>query len=203
LLHCLCAASVFLYLLAAGYTLIQKRAVLINDRYVVLIKSLSISGIQTIQEVLFMNVQRMDGSVSYATIFLALLMLTVFICKPVFADDRCEQAYCAQGKHTQSFERCSADLHNQLQLTDLQEDDWNRFIQKMCPVDQSLTADGSGVSSLPAPERMERLLAIRKEGLERMEARAQAVKEFYTHLTTEQRQIFDATFRPDPADQHG
>lgn len=150
-----------------------------------------------------MNVQKMDVSMSYAAIFLALLAMTFFICKPVFADNRCEHPYCDKGKPTQSFERCSSDLHNQLQLTDLQEDDWIKFIQKMCPVDQSITVEGSGLSNLPAPERMERLLAIRKEGLERMEARAQAVKEFYMHLTTEQRQIFDASFQPDLADQHG
>jgi hypothetical protein len=157
---------------------------------------------QPCKEVLFMKVQRMDRSVSYAVIFAALLTMTFFICKPVFAGQRCEHAYC-DSKHTESFQRCSADFHNQLQLTDLQEDDWNRFIQKMCSVEDSAAADGSAQSSLPAPERMERLLAMRKDGLEKMQARAQAVKEFYTHLTTEQRQIFDASFQLDPADQHG
>lgn len=151
-----------------------------------------------------MNTQKIDRFEIYAAIIMALLTMTFFISKPVFADERCEHAHhWDKDKRAEFFQHRSEDLHNQLQLTETQEDDWKKFIEKVRPEDHAATADWSEISKLPAPERMEHLLAMKKERLERMEARVQAVKEFYTHLTTEQRQIFDSSFQFHRTDRHG
>jgi protein CpxP len=49
-------------------------------------------------------------------------------------------------------------------------------------------------ASLPAPDRMEKMLAFSKEHIARQEARIAATKTFYATLSPEQRQTFDKDF---------
>ncbi len=49
-------------------------------------------------------------------------------------------------------------------------------------------------ASLPAPERMEKMLAFSKERVARLEARVAATKAFYAVLSPGQRQVFDKGF---------
>jgi len=49
-------------------------------------------------------------------------------------------------------------------------------------------------ATLPAPERMEKMLAFSKEHVAKLEARIAATKTFYATLSPEQRQTFDKGF---------
>jgi len=49
-------------------------------------------------------------------------------------------------------------------------------------------------ASLPAPDRMEKMLALSKEHIARQEVRLAATKTFYATLSPEQRKIFDKGF---------
>jgi Spy/CpxP family protein refolding chaperone len=150
-----------------------------------------------------MKTLKIDRFETYAVILMALLTMTFFVAKPVFANESCEHGHVDKDKRGEFFEKRSADLHDQLQLTETQEDSWKQFIAKVRPQENAAKTDWSEISKLPAPERMERMLAVRKERLERMETRVQAVKEFYTQLTTEQRQIFDASFQSHRSHRNG
>jgi hypothetical protein len=58
-------------------------------------------------------------------------------------------------------------------------------------------------ASLPAPDRMEKMLAFSKEHIARQEARLAATKTFYAMLSPEQRQIFDKEFKFEHHDRFG
>ena len=58
-------------------------------------------------------------------------------------------------------------------------------------------------ASLPAPERMEKMLAFSKEHIVRQELRLAATKTFYATLSPEQRQTFDKDFKFEHHDRFG
>ena len=58
-------------------------------------------------------------------------------------------------------------------------------------------------ASLPAPERMEKMLAFSKEHIARQELRLAATKNFYATLSPEQRQTFDKDFKFEHQDRFG
>jgi protein CpxP len=142
-----------------------------------------------------MNAQKVDRFEKYAVIIMALVAITFFIAKPVFANEACQHGHWDKARHAEFFEKRKAELHDKLQLTASQEADWNAFMEKVKPVEHTDRASWAEIAKLPTPERLDRLLSMRQERLKRMEARVQATKEFYSHLTTEQQQIFDASMQ--------
>ena len=88
-------------------------------------------------------------------------------------------------------------LKSDLKLTASQEAGWTEWTDKM-------KGDGKGWeekrkneeswASLPAPERMEKMLAFSKEHIAKQEARLAATKAFYATLSPEQRTSFDKGF---------
>jgi hypothetical protein len=136
----------------------------------------------------------------YSVIAMVLVAFTGFVvAKPVFANEACQHGHWDKAKRTEFFQKRTTELHDKLQLTATQEADWTTFIGKVRPDERpehAATISREEIAKLPAPERMEKVLAFKEEKLKHMEARVQATKEFYSHLTTEQRQIFDASFQP-------
>jgi len=97
----------------------------------------------------------------------------------------------AGGGFSERMEKHQARLHAKLKLTPDQEAAWTAFAGKMKPADAA-KPDWSALSALPAPERMERMVAMMKEREGQMEGRLAALKEFYAVLTPEQQKVFDA-----------
>jgi periplasmic protein CpxP/Spy len=88
-------------------------------------------------------------------------------------------------------------LKSDLKLNANQETAWNEWAGK-------IKGDHTGWeekrkskeswASLPAPDRMEKILAFSKEHIARQEARLAATKTFYATLSPEQRHTFDKEF---------
>lgn len=87
-----------------------------------------------------------------------------------------------------------AELHDKLKLSAAQEPAWKTFTDRMNPGNPPARPDDAELANLSAPERMERGLAMMKEGEKRMADRLAAVKEFYAVLTPEQQKIFNDEF---------
>lgn len=87
-----------------------------------------------------------------------------------------------------------AALHDKLRLTPAQEPAWNSFAEKMKPGTRPARPDRAELEKLPAPERMERMLAMMKEREKKMADRLAVVKEFYAVLTPEQQKTFNEEF---------
>ncbi len=149
-----------------------------------------------------MNTQRFSRLEKYSVIAMVVVVALAgfIIAKPVFANEACQHGHWDKAKRTEFFDKRTSALHDKLQLTATQEADWTTFLGKVRPtnehdLDHAAKASWSETAKLPAPERMEKVLAFQQARLQKMEARVEATKEFYSHLTTEQRQIFDASFQ--------
>jgi Spy/CpxP family protein refolding chaperone len=94
------------------------------------------------------------------------------------------------------FAKRQAELHDKLKLTPAQEPAWNTFAGRMKPEERPARPDRAEMEKLSAPERMERMLAMMKQGEQRMADRLAAVKEFYAVLTPEQQKTFNEQFGP-------
>ncbi len=84
-----------------------------------------------------------------------------------------------------------AKLHDKLKLTAQQEPAWKAFTDKAKPDLAKRQAAREELSKLATPARLDRMLALMKEGEARMAEHAAAVKEFYAQLTPEQQKLFD------------
>lgn len=148
-----------------------------------------------------MKTQKFSSFKKYSVIAMSLLALgAVVAAKPVLANEGCQHGHWDHADHAKNraafFEKRTTELHDKLQLTSTQEADWTTFLGKIRPADdQSARGSWAETAKLPAPERMEKVLAFKQARLQKMEARVEATKEFYSHLTTEQRQIFDESFQ--------
>jgi Spy/CpxP family protein refolding chaperone len=87
-----------------------------------------------------------------------------------------------------------AELHDALKLSPAQEAAWQAFSARMTSDQPPARPDRAEMEKLPAPERMERGLAMMQEHQKRMGERLAAVKEFYAVLTPEQQKVFDERF---------
>ncbi len=142
-----------------------------------------------------MNTHGLGRLQKYSVIAMVVAMAGFIIAKPVLANEACQHGHWDKAERTGYFEKRSAALHDKLQLTTTQEADWTAFIARIRPSEHPVMASGDELAKLSTPDRMEQVLAIKQEMLKRMEARVEATKEFYSHLTAEQRQIFDASFQ--------
>jgi len=87
-----------------------------------------------------------------------------------------------------------AELHDKLNLNAGQESAWQAFVAATVPNGQWKRPDRAEWDKLPAPERMEKQLALMKEREAHMAERLAATKAFYATLTPEQQKIFDENF---------
>jgi hypothetical protein len=87
-----------------------------------------------------------------------------------------------------------AKLHDDLKLAPDQEAAWKTFTEKTKFQPPPARPDWAEISKLPAPDRMEKMLAVMREGVNRMSERLAAVKVFYAKLTPEQQKTFDAEY---------
>lgn len=86
-------------------------------------------------------------------------------------------------------------LHADLKLTAAQEGAWKTWTDGMKGVMTKMRdgrPDASAKSSLPAPERMAKMLERHQEKQKDMEGVLAATRDFYATLTAEQRKVFDA-----------
>ena len=89
-----------------------------------------------------------------------------------------------------------AKLHADLKLSADQESAWTTFVEKTKPGAPHARPDWAEISKLSTPDRLDKELAFAREGLNRLSARAAAVKTFYAKLTPDQQKTFDADFGP-------
>lgn len=105
---------------------------------------------------------------------------------PREADRRAERRAERHAKHM-------ADLKQRLQITSAQEGAWNQFVSAMQPPAHPPEpgADRHALKRLTTPERLDRMQAMHAERQNRMAARNQAIKQFYSQLSAEQQKVFD------------
>lgn len=88
-------------------------------------------------------------------------------------------------------------LKSDLKLNTNQEAAWNEWAGKIKGDHagwEEKRKNEESWASLPAPDRMEKILAFSKEHIARQEARLAATKIFYATLSPEQRHTFDKEF---------
>jgi protein CpxP len=86
-----------------------------------------------------------------------------------------------------------ARLHDELRITPAQENAWNSFVASMKPAQRAGVEHGdrAAFASLPAPQRMEKMIAMQKARTAAMEQRLGALSSFYSVLSPEQKKVFD------------
>ena len=84
-----------------------------------------------------------------------------------------------------------ARLKQILQITPAQENAWNSWIAARHPAAAQRPNRGE-LASLPTPERIDRMRALRTARIAEMDRRAEATKSFYAALTQAQQKSFDA-----------
>lgn len=114
------------------------------------------------------------------------------------APEKCDREQRKQ-KH---FDTLKADL----KLSATQETGWAAWVAKIKEGHKGQDKkhlDREAWASLPAPERLEKMLAFSKEHVALQEAHLAATKTFYATLTPEQRLIFDKESRFGHHDRFG
>jgi protein CpxP len=89
-------------------------------------------------------------------------------------------------------------LKTDLKLNAGQEAAWTEWVGKIKVDRKNWKEQRENVeswASLPAPDRMEKMLAFSKEHVAKQEVRLAATKTFYATLSPEQRQTFDKGFK--------
>ena len=124
-------------------------------------------------------------------VFVAFVALAAI---PVFANAEYEHANCDKSKHSEFFEKRQSELHDRLGLSASQEAAWNNFVVKSKSNDHQTRPDWSELSKLSTPDRLDRILAMKKDREQAMESRVKVVKAFYAQLTPAQQKIFDESF---------
>lgn len=105
-----------------------------------------------------------------------------------------EQRAQFKAKRAEMRAKRIAALHDELRITPAQEAAWKSFVASMQPAQAGLhgKADRAAMAGLTAPERMSRAIARQKQRTVAMEQRLGALNSFYSVLTPEQKQTFDA-----------
>lgn len=109
-------------------------------------------------------------------------------------DGAAPSAECA-AKFAERIAQHQQKLHDKLKITPAQEAAWKTFTAKTTPTAPMNRPSRDEIAKLSAPEHMERMLGMMKEGEARLNARLAAVKEFYAVLTPEQQTIFNEQFK--------
>ena len=137
----------------------------------------------------YMNNFRKLALIGIATAGIATIAL------PVFAKQgECHAQHRDSAKFEAMMQKRQTELHAKLKLSTEQESAWKAFTQNMTPSGGWGKQDRAQLSSLHAPERMEKMLAQMKQREASMGERLGAVKTFYAVLTPEQQKVFDDQF---------
>ena len=107
---------------------------------------------------------------------------------------------------TEEKEQRLETLKSDLKLNASQESAWTEWVSKIKGDHKSWEEQRKNVetlASLPALDRMEKMLAFSKEHIARQELRLAATKNFYATLSPEQRQTFDKDFKFEHQDRFG
>lgn len=135
-----------------------------------------------------------DNLMKYGLMIMVLAAFSVLVLIPLLASADCEHEHWDKSKHGEFMEKRQNALHAKLGLSASQEAAWNDFVAKSKSNEQTKRPDWSKLSSLPTPDRLDRMLAMMKERQQAMEVHVEAVKTFYAQLTPEQKKIFDESF---------
>jgi protein CpxP len=109
-----------------------------------------------------------------------------------------------QAKMAEHVAKRQAELHDALKLTRAQEPAWNAFANATRPAPRANRPDRAAWASMPAPARMEKMIAMSKERTARMESQLSALNTFYAVLTPEQKKVLDQnTLRRFGGEHHG
>ena len=103
----------------------------------------------------------------------------------------------AECDRAEGMEKRLETLHKDLKLSPSQEAAWTEWSGKIKagrPAWKERHKEFESWAKLPVPERIEKMLALSKEHVSKLEERLAATKAFYATLTPEQRQIFDKEF---------
>lgn len=100
-----------------------------------------------------------------------------------------EQRMAKWGEH---FANRQARLHDALQLTAAQEPAWAAYQAAIKPAAMGMQGERGGWAALPAPARMEKMIAMAKQHTAAMESHLAALNTFYAVLTPAQKKAFDA-----------
>ena len=84
-----------------------------------------------------------------------------------------------------------ADFKQKLQLSPGQEAAWNSYLAALQPRGGHKPHERAELASLPTPERIDRMRALRTERIAEMDRRGDATKTFYAALSPEQKKVFD------------
>lgn len=84
-----------------------------------------------------------------------------------------------------------ARLHEELNITPAQENAFHAYVSAMQPTPDQAGGARASFMELPAPQRMEKMIAMQKQRTAEMEARLPALNAFYAVLTPEQKKTFD------------
>jgi len=98
------------------------------------------------------------------------------------------------GKFAEHFAKRQAALHDKLNLTAAQEPAWKAFTDRL-QATMPAKSEEAPVAKMTAPERADRMVAELQTAQQRASARAQAIKEFYSGLSSEQQKVFDSQSR--------
>jgi hypothetical protein len=97
-------------------------------------------------------------------------------------------------KSAEHMAKRQAALHDKLSLSPTQEAAWKTFTDKL-QATASVRPEAAPVSTMTAPQRADRMVASLQTAQQQAVMRAQAVKEFYAVLSSEQQKTFDSQFQ--------
>ncbi len=97
-------------------------------------------------------------------------------------------------KSAEGMAQRQAALHDKLKLSPTQEAAWKTFTDKL-QATAPIRPEAAPVATMTAPERADRMAASLQTAQQQAITRAQAVKEFYATLSSEQQKIFDSQFQ--------
>lgn len=95
-----------------------------------------------------------------------------------------------QARMAEMWAKHQAKLHDLLKLTAAQEPAWTTYQAAIKPAPH--TGEHTPMSTLPAPERLSKMIEMTKQRTTAMEGHLAALNAFYGTLTADQKAIFDA-----------
>lgn len=101
-----------------------------------------------------------------------------------------------RAKRAEHFAKRQAKVHDALKLTAAQEPAWAAYQAAIKPQPRSAArGERANWKAMPAPQRMEKQIEMRKQRIAHMEARLAATKTLYAALSPEQQKLFDENSR--------
>jgi periplasmic protein CpxP/Spy len=100
-----------------------------------------------------------------------------------------------RARHAQQMAQRQQELHDALKLSGAQEQAWSTFVASMKPAEPRQQHDHAAFATLPAPERMRKMIELSKQHTAQMESRLAALNTFYSTLSPEQKKVFDEQTR--------